>query len=157
MKRVIKCLLFFAISIAFLSCTKEDDTVSSEGYFIFGEAYGFCIGDCAHFYKVEGGKLFRDNIERYGVETPTFTETPDEQSNYDLAKPLISSFPNYLPSNANQTFGCPDCADQGGYHLFLQSGSEIQFWHIDTFADNQPEEIRAYVAQLREILIQLRD
>ncbi|HRW98728.1 MAG TPA: hypothetical protein P5280_04525 [Cyclobacteriaceae bacterium] len=157
MKRIIKIPLILVISIIFSSCKDDSDPASRDGYFVFGEAYGFCAGDCAHFYKIEGGKLFRDNIERYGVDMPTFNDVPDDQSNYDLAESLVNSFPKYLINNANQTFGCPDCADQGGYHLYLQNGTEILFWHIDTFADNQPEEIRPYVAQLREILVQLRD
>lgn len=157
MKKINRFWQLFVVAITIISCSKGDEAISIDGYFIFGEAYGFCAGDCAHFYKIEGDKMFRDNIDRYGVETPTFSETPDSQSNYEIAEPLINSFPKYFLNHANQTFGCPDCTDQGGYHLFLQSGSEVQFWHIDTFSDNQPEEIRAYAAQLREILIQLRD
>jgi len=141
-----------------LSCKDTQESIpDAEGELIFGEAYGFCVGDCAHFYRLSNGNLYQDTIDRYMEESPEFDDTPLTSAQYELAAPLLSGIPDYLLKNTNQTIGCPDCADQGGVHLFLTNESQSLFWHIDTFTENQPEEIRAYVSQVRSIIDQLRN
>ncbi len=151
MNRFALTLLIFI----FLACEKQPHA-DLQGSLVFGEAYGFCVGDCAHFFKLTVGKLYQDNIERLTNEEPTFNEMALSNVRFEIARNLLRDFPQYLKNNPNQTIGCPDCADQGGIHLYYHSGIEKMYWHIDTAVDNQPEEIREYLAQVRAITAQLR-
>ena len=75
---------------------------------------------------------------------------------FNLAKKLLDKFPQYLLFNPNKTFGCPDCADQGGYYIEIkEKNGEVKNWHIDTDTSKQPAEIRAYIEDLRMLLGQL--
>ncbi len=143
------------ISVLVMACDKsEGPTVNSS--LAFGEAYGFCVGDCAHFFQLNNNVLYQDNIERFSGDEPTFDSTPLEKEKLDLAKSLVEDFPEFLLNNKNMVFGCPDCADQGGIHLFLNTQTEKLFWHIDTNIGNQPPEIRDYLKQVRDVTAQLR-
>ena len=145
----------FILLLALCSC--ENEQSSPQASIIFGEAYGFCTGDCAHFFQINGDKIFQDDLNRYFGEYPTFSSTHLPSSKFELAKSLLDNFPNYLLDHPNQTYGCPDCADQGGVHIFYKAGSMEYFWHIDTFIDNQPIEIRQYINQVREVTNQLKN
>ncbi len=137
------------------SCEKSN--LSPELTLIFGEAYGFCAGDCAHFYQINDQHLLKDNIEQYESTPPGFDSTPLSTADYELAKPLLVDFPAFLLGNTNQTFGCPDCADQGGIHIYYSNNTASFFWHIDTNVDNQPPEIRDYIKQLRDVIAALKN
>lgn len=150
-------LLSIAILSIFFSCKDSTEIkVGTNDYLVFGEAYGFCAGDCAHFYKINNSKLSKDNLERYTGSEPTFNNAALPEADYAKAIKLLKNFPEYLSKNPNQTIGCPDCADQGGVHLYLNRGGESQYWHVDNNIDNQPIEIREYIAQVRLIISQLR-
>jgi len=146
-----------SISLIFISfaCEKQSQ-LSMPGKLVFGEAHGFCVGDCAHFFKLQDGKLLKDNIERYDGSEPSFHQAALSNVRYELAEKLLVNFPQYLVNHPNQTFGCPDCADQGGIHLYYNAGGEDMFWHIDTSIGGQPEEIREYVSQVTDVLEHLK-
>lgn len=142
---------------ASLGCNDSGGVIAKQRVLVFGEAYGFCGGDCAHFYKLEDNKLYADVENRYSESLPDFSAVPLEEAKFNTAKSLLNNFPEYLLNNPNKTFGCPDCADQGGIHLYYKEKGEVMFWHIDTFEDNQPQEIRTYIMQVRTILDQLEN
>jgi len=146
--------IFFLLVILF-SCEKND--LNPKVSLVFGEAYGFCAGDCAHFFQIKDNSLYKDIIERYGIDLPTFDPTPLSDSDYEIANELIAKFPQYLLDNTNQTFGCPDCVDQGGIHLYYTAVDQQYFWHIDTFIDNQPVEIREYINQVKVVIAELKN
>lgn len=153
-------IVSFVIVIIMFSASCQDEqseVVLNEGTLIFGEAFGFCAGDCAHFYKLDDQKLYQDKIETYAGSVPHFDDAILPKAKLDIAAPLANSFPQYLLDNPNKTFGCPDCADQGGVHLYYVREGEGFYWHIDTAVDNQPAEIRNYIMQVRTIIDQLED
>lgn len=150
--RIVNFLLIIAMAS---SCSTNN--VTPQASLIFGEAYGFCAGDCAHFFQINDNNLYKDDIERYSGDAPSFKPTPLSAVDLELANQLVTDFPEYLLQNVNQTFGCPDCADQGGVHLFYSTGGSKYFWHIDTFVENQPVEIRQYIKLVREITSELKD
>ena len=152
-----KILLVSFITLVAFTCNKNKLNSKSVEYISFGSAHGHCIGDCSKFFKIENEKLFPDNISRYSGEgTVTFQSNPLDNSKYLLAKELVEKFPPYFLSHTNQTFGCPDCADQGGYHIEIKiKNKPLSYWHIDTNASNQPEEIKEFIKKLQELLSQL--
>lgn len=148
-------ILILSSIILFASC--ERNNLDAEVSLIFGEAYGFCGGDCAHFFQIKSNHLFKDNMDRYTGDIPTFEETSLSQTDYVLAKTLLDGFPQYLLDHPNQTFGCPDCADQGGIHLYYSQGNQQYFWHVDTFVDNLPVEIRDYINEVKAVVVELKN
>lgn len=144
------------ILVVVSSCSQEKEPQLGDSL-VFGVAYGFCVGDCAHFYNLNDGQLFKDNVDRYEGTEPTFDEAPLTADQYELAQALLPSIPEYLISHSDQTIGCPDCADQGGFHLYYRKENKTMFWHIDTSIDNQPEEIRDYIRKVKLVIEQLNN
>lgn len=153
MKLTVVLALLFVLSIS--SCEKNN--LDPEVSLIFGEAYGFCAGDCAHFYLINDHHIYKDNMDRFETEQPTFETTPLQDGDFKLAKSLLDDFPPFLLGKPFETFGCPDCADQGGIHIFYSNSTASFFWHIDTNVDNQPVEIREYLAHMRDVVAALKD
>lgn len=150
-----KKAIFIAFMIlAVVSCKKTNfEKVDSLS---FGIAYGFCAGNCATFYKLEGGKIYRDSSTRYtGPGSIIFHPEALSKEKYLLAKELKDKFPAYLLKNVDQTFGCPDCTDQGGIHIEVKENDVLRFWHIDTNTSKQPAEIRTYIERMLSIISQL--
>lgn len=148
---------FLILILTVLSSCSQEKEPQLQDSLAFGVAYGFCVGDCAHFYNLNDGQLFKDNVERYEGTEPTFDKAPLAVDQYEIAKTLLLSIPAYLINHSNQTIGCPDCADQGGYHLYYRKENKTMFWHIDTSIDNQPEEIRDYLGQVKLVIEQLNN
>ena len=148
-KLIFPALLIFVI----FSCRKDD--LSDIDYFAFGTAYGECFGDCATFYMIKGNYLYPDNIEYY-TGSISFKSEPFPDEKFTLAIQLINKFPEYLLDNPDKTFGCPDCADQGGIHIEISDKGKLKKWHIDTTVENQPAEIRSYIELLIGTMRQLK-
>ncbi len=148
-------LLPLILMISLLSFCTKDDTAGPE-YFAFGTAYGFCAGNCANFFIIRDGSLYPDEMDYYYGSDLKFRRDPLSKDKYELAKKLVDYFPQFLKKNPNKTFGCPDCADQGGIHIERKVNGEVQAWHIDTNSDSQPDEIREYIQEMTGIIQQLK-
>lgn len=142
-------ILFAMLLLA--GCKKETTDDSGEPYFIFGKAYGECGGNCATFFNIQGDKLYADDMQYY-TGTFAFQSSALPNSKYETANVLRDSFPSYLASNPNKTFGCPDCHDQGGIYIKRCVNGQNQYWNIDTDTAEQPIEIRAYVQQVFAVI-----
>jgi uncharacterized protein YlaI len=145
-------------SMAFLfllfGCTRDD--LDNIDYFVFGDAHGFCQGDCASFYMMKDGRIYPDNVAYYNGTSPEFHEESLPGEKYVLAEKLIDDFPKYLINNPGRTFGCPDCADQGGIHIELMEDGRIKKWHFDTNTASLPSQVRDYVEEVKMVLSELK-
>lgn len=153
-------LLTISIIVVLLgtaACKKHDCNHLDADYFIFGRAYGMCGGpNCAQFYKIENGRVFADDMDYYTYENVfTFSNAPLSQAKYSIAFQALSTLPAYMTSNPGQTWGCPDCHDQGGLHFAWSENGITHYWHVDTDMNEQPPAIRPYMAQVNDILNQL--
>lgn len=135
------------------SCTK--DNLDNLEYFSFGKAYGFCQGNCTNFFIVKDANVYPDDMDRY-VEPMIFGSEALPAEKYNLAKSLINKFPSYLADNPDTTFGCPDCADQGGIHIEIKADGQIKRWHFDTNISNLPSRIQDYVEEISYVIEQLK-
>jgi hypothetical protein len=143
------------VIISLLACSCEkDNQLSGNDYFIFGTAHGECIGNCAIFYKITEDKLYIDDMD-YLAEF-VFLPEPLSYEKYLLTIGLVEDMPEYLSENPDETFGCPDCADQGGIHIEYRKNGVTHFWHIDTDVSQQPIEIREYVVELLSVMESLQ-
>ncbi len=148
-------IIALCICLACFSCKKDNQT-PSEPYdtFIFGTTYGFCFDHCTKLFSISNGQLFPGETN-LASEPFKFKTTPLSNDKYSIAKQLIDSFPSYLKSNPNKTFGCPDCVDQGAIHIKITKNGIKQYWRIDPDVNTQPSEIRPYIQQLITTLRQL--
>jgi len=105
---------------------------------------------------VQDGQVFADNMDYYMYENVfSFNATPLPQAKYYSAMQAMNAFPAYMTGNPNQTWGCPDCHDQGGFHFAMSENGVVHYWHVDTDVNEQPALIRAYMVQVNDILNQL--
>lgn len=157
MKRL---LSLFAIAFLSLSACDEASTeISDTDYLIFGRYAGFCGGDCFSVFRVDQINLVEDETsERYTGTTYEFKPgrilSNDE---YALAQELLKSIPAELLSSDKEVYGCPDCADQGGFYIsFSYQGVEKNF-RLDTRqTDDQSSEILTFKNQLSELIEEIR-
>ena len=149
----IKIVPKIALLLVLFSCTK--DNLDHPDYFSFGNAFGFCMGNCTNFYIIRGDKIYPDDMDTY-TEPMKFKSEPLPVEKYNLAKKLMDDFPSYLLNNPDKTFGCPDCADQGGIHIEIKQNGQIIRWHFDTTISNLPVRIQDYVKEISDVIEQLK-
>lgn len=123
-------------------------------FFIFGVDGGLLPGNYTYF-KVQGEKTFRSKTSASAQETILFNTDPIANEKHLLSKKIKEDFPNYLLKHPNQTFGCPNCADQGAIHIEIGHNKTLKSWDIDTDVNQQPPEIRAYIKELLNVISQL--
>lgn len=146
-----KILLLFCSAIVFLSsCDKKDspDTVTlPSDYFAFGNAYGMCNGNCAHFFLLKNDTLYTDSMDR--MTNPwLFSKVPSSSDKALNLRKILNNFPKYFYMNNGTTIGCPDCADHGGIYIEFMQNGVLKKYSIDTEVEKQPIEIRAFVKDL---------
>ena len=151
MKKNIATILVLLVLL--FSCTK--DNLENIEYFSFGDAHGFCLENCANFFMLKDDNVYPDDMNRY-LEPMKFKSEPLPVEKYYLARKLIDNFPAYLRNNPGKTFGCPDCADQGGIHVEIKENGQITRWHFDTNISNLPSRIQDYVQEISDVIEQLK-
>jgi hypothetical protein len=151
-----KQILLMLTIIVLFSCRKQDDYLpNNSSYFAFGKYYGFCFGNCAHFFSISSGKLYRDNMERFEGALK-FNGDALSKDDYSLAIPFKLDFPQYLSDRPNIVIGEPDSHDQGSIYIELLQNGVMKKWTIDPDVEKQPLEIRNYISTLSNTIEQLK-
>lgn len=145
----------FLVMLLFLSSCSEDN-LDNLDYFAFGNSFGMCQGNCATFFLIKDKSIYPDDMDFYTGSSLKFKAEVLSNEKYDLAQELIENFPDYLIINPDKTFGCPDCADQGGIHIEIQEDGVIKRWHFDTTISNLPTEIQDYVQEISNVIEELK-
>lgn len=153
-----KLFLLLIITNILASCnsTKTDVKTNNaaEQYLVFGKYYGHCRGECATLYKLEGNQVFADDLERFTDWTELkFKTTALSKERYEAAKALLDAFPQELMA-AEETIGCPDCADQGGFALEIKKNGKLYHWRIDTNRDALPDYLKLYLDKIDAVIEQ---
>lgn len=151
-----KLILFLGLAIMLTNCTQEHTECSclpEPEVLIFGTAYGECLGNCAVLYKIEGSKLYEDDVTYLTSSADIkFKTTPLASEKYLMAKVLLAEFPFQILDEDKERFGCPDCADQGTFYLEYRLGDTARHWYIDTNDDAIPAYLVAYTDRIAEIM-----
>lgn len=158
----ILCLLLGAFSCS----RQENDELSTAAlasnlgdvdHFVFGKYHGHCLGNCAHAYKLKADGLFADKVNQGYLEINSeFEDKSQSKAKIELASKLLKDLPKALFNEEGDTFGCPDCADQGGYYVEIQIGKRApQVWRIDTNKDQIPAYLSAYTAKIEKTMEEL--
>lgn len=152
----------FILALALSAChsTKSDvqtnNLNAADQYLVFGKYFGHCAAECATLYKMEGNQLFADDLPRFmGWEELKFKSEPLANARLKAAKDLLASFPPELMKE-DETIGCPDCADQGGFALAIRKDGKIYHWNIDTNRDQLPDYLKSYVEQMNAVIEKLK-
>lgn len=157
----ILCAMLFAFS-----CSKEGDDDQSTlksvnlgdvDHFTFGLYHGHCRGNCATAYKLKADGLFADKVDQGYLEpNDEFEDKSLSQAKIELAAKLLEQLPSALFKEEGDTFGCPDCADQGGFYVEIQIGKAMpRVWRIDTNDSQIPDYLSAYTAKIRKTMEEL--
>ncbi len=153
--KAVVLVLVCGASIHF-SCKTSDLIPDDDNYFIFGVGYCECSGHCATVYKIASDSLY-SGMGSSCVESYYIYPGPAlSQDKYDIAIQLVNSFPKELIENTEDRYGCPDCADQGGYYLERKSSGNLRTWMIDTNENALPGFLREYQAMLRQVMLDLQ-
>lgn len=150
MQQKMKRILFFFLAVfVFSSCNKS---IKSD-YLIFGEFYGFCVGDdCVKMYKVTSKNLYKATSPEYpGNEKYNGKFNTKINDELSVAKPLLNMIPEDL-KDEEIFIGCPDCADQGGVFVEYSLDGEIYFFRIDNFRDNVPEYLHDFLDEIDSVV-----
>lgn len=150
--RRISILLILVVALG-CSDTPEPQWEFDQSTFIFGQFYGFCLGEsCIEIFSIDGGRLYEDTSDRYpAYDAPyvgTYRLLPDEK--YQLVRDIPELVPSELISNHDTVIGQPDAGDWGGYYLEFHDRGRRRFWLMDKNELNLPEELKPFARLLGE-------
>lgn len=154
MKKVLIIVLMLVIGLSCKKNTAKLNPVPTD-YLIFGTDGGMMEGSYIYF-KIQDNKIYATTPYIRGQSSIIYNTEPLPAGKYAIAKELKDSFPNYLLNHPDQTFGCPNCVDQGAIYLEIKQNEEVKYWHIDTNVGEQPAEIRPYIQKLIQVVVQLK-
>ncbi|MBL7691449.1 MAG: hypothetical protein JNM41_07635 [Flavipsychrobacter sp.] len=143
-------VLFIGLSL--FACRKQNrDPVTRV---VFGTYYKTCTGDCVKLYCLDETTLSSDelitDLAGKWIEYSATRILSDAKRN-EVAE-LLNNVPGELLKNDNRTFGCPDCAGQGGMYIETQVESREKY-HIDlTNTADQSPDVVAYKQRVLEAI-----
>ena len=132
-----------------ISCNDEADLTEGDHYFIFGQYFGECLGNCAAFFLLENGMLYTDEMDFFSSDPVFSNQTINEIPKIDIANSLKENIPSFLRNSNDGVFGCPDCGDWGGLYIEIKDENGVGKWQIDNLIENNPEELQAYAEQIQ--------
>lgn len=147
----------FGVTAIFLAlCSKEVQLKQSPpDYLIFGHFYNFCLGDdCIEIFKLTEEGLFEDISDSYLANQFEFVPLDAEKSK--VARGLRQALPAPLLQSPEASFGCPDCADQGGLYIEISSNGERQSWRIDQDKRMVPGYLHSFMDQVNQTISALQ-
>lgn len=151
--------LFALAGVLLLNSCMEERPSNNKDYLIVGITSGMCSGDCATLFLLQDGKVYPDKETEYSFQQaaqPKFSASPLHDTTYQFAAGLLlAGFPDYLTLHPDTTLGCPDCRDQGGFHLIRMEAGVRRAWYIDPDTAALPVEIRGYVQQVSSAVYSL--
>ncbi len=143
------------------SCSNDDDqTNNSEGAsLVFGSYAGECFGNCFDVFKIDNAKLEEDRVVDF------FTQNYSFKGSFTFSNPLylmyrniLNEIPTEFISGSDKTYGCPDCADQGGFYFEVTTAEgKTKKYSVDTNnTDDQSAEIITFKNKISEIIKNLK-
>lgn len=149
-------VVFSTLALLLSACRKETKADFHPDYFIVGSSYGMCLKGCTDLYKLSGGQLYADSMER-GLLPLVFLSKPLDDSKRKTVSDLQSQVPATIyEGDTIQQIGCPDCHDQGTYYLEFAKGGMKFTVRLDTDSAAIPVELRSFHAQMEQALSNLK-
>jgi hypothetical protein len=153
-------LTLLSLALFFFSCSKDDNTKSvkepqktNTEYLTFGHYYGMCLGEgCVEIFKLTTTELLEDQNDHY-PHTKQFyvgNYAALDENKFNLVKNLMDDFPSELLQTDTLSFGCPDCADQGGLYIEYFFNNKRRMWTIDQAKRNVPAYLHVFMDKVNE-------
>jgi hypothetical protein len=155
-----KLLLFSVLTCFLIACTNNDDNDETPDNIVFGQFYGFCVGQCFKPYQLTNIRLTVDDDEEHYMQGYTYKPTDVlDATAFREAKHLLEDIPDELLNAENgKVYGCPDCADQGGVYLELNFNRNTKIILIDNFdSEDQSDAILTYKNKIKNVLEALQN
>lgn len=138
----------------------EDDPVPpvdiTANYLVFGQFASGMNQEDSQLFRVDRSTFEKDVVNdvfprlNYEFEAE-ITMSEAEKNN---AQQLIDLLPDDLLQSTVDTFGCPDCHDQGGYFLEFGDGQQRKKILLDIVdTQDQTEDIIAYKNAMATLLL----
>ncbi|WP_139062486.1 hypothetical protein [Aquimarina megaterium] len=154
-------LILISFTFLFLSCNSDDDdtTENTIESLVFGKYSGECLENCFTVFKIDTEKITKDTTVKYYSNDFTFKSSfVYSKEVFEKYNSLLSSIPNELKNGTGKTYGCPDCADQGGFCFILQmSDGKIKKYNVDVAnTEDQSTEIVVFKNKITNTIEELR-
>lgn len=137
------CMLILCMS----GCQKDPAELQSEEVIIIGSFFGECGGEqCIEFFRASQGQVFEDVNDFYPYwETPYQGDFSTEvECCFDHVAELKGLIPEVLLENPATVYGCPDCADQGGFYFEIITPDYTAHWVFDNAILSESEEVHLF-------------
>lgn len=148
---VTSLLMISCINSDFVSVSEPDESNQNDEYLIFGTFYGFFtenLDDAIDTYKLTSDALYIDTNNSWDINKAQFTQLSNEK--FNLVKNLINAVPSELIILNDSTFGCPNCADQGGVNVRYHKNGVEKRWVMDQHNDYNPEFLRDFKNEINK-------
>ena len=143
--------LWMLLLLTISACDDDDSPqLDDNATLIFGHFYGFCFGEsCVEVFQLTHEGLFEDTNDNLGAQEPyDFVKLDD--AIFQQVRDLPDFLPQELLKASEDTFGCPDCADQGGLVVIYEKNGLRMSWTIDQFQQNVPEYLHEFMDKVNE-------
>ncbi|RYD72370.1 MAG: hypothetical protein EOP53_22050 [Sphingobacteriales bacterium] len=97
--------------------------------------------------------MYEDTNDDYSGGDYNFIELSENK--FELVKNLKKDFPTELLSEPKTTFGCPDCADQGGLVIQYANNGTIKSWRVDKSKSQVPSYLHNYMDKIEAAIEQI--
>jgi len=162
MKRYSLVLFLAMVIMACENDTEPDGLVESSEieYLVFGRFSSGMGGGDSQMFRVTRTDFTQEVVEPFFARldyeyNPEITMTDADRNN---AQQLIDLLPTELVDSPKDTYGCPDCYDQGGFYLEFGNEAERKKMLLDPDdSDDQSTEIVAYKEAIATLLLLWRD
>ena len=95
--------------------------------------------------------MFEDTTDSYaGVNPFNFVALSNDQ--FNEVKDLIEYFPMDLLNQKEGTFGCPDCADQGGILIIYSKNGVTKTWRLDQSKNDVPNYLHSFMDTINKAI-----
>lgn len=141
-KTLIALLAIFTLS----ACNKdspEPAVPDSPDYLVFGRFASGMSSESSQLFRVSLSTFEQDIVTDFfpRLDYEFESEITMSQADWSNARQLIDLLPQSLIETEFHIYGCPDCADQGGYFLEFGSNGEGKkvLLDINDTADQTPD------------------
>lgn len=134
-----KLILVFGLAIAGVIIACQDQIYQPQvehnptEYLVFGDFYGNCEPCQNTMYRVTRTSLTFDVMTHFpGLNYQFSFDGEKDNSDFSNSMQLLDLLPEEIKNAEKQVYGCPDCADQGGYYFEFLVNGEVKRVILDT-------------------------
>ncbi len=153
MRTVASGVLLFFLLAAFQCSPGDEKEGTVQDYLLFGTKFGFCVSACNRLYYLDSEGLYqyisktRETIAAEEFKSKGVLLSKEKFTSY---KHLLSSVPSELSLIETETFGCPNCYDQGEIYIEFKNDKGLKSFRADTKIVDNPSWLQPFAAELKK-------